>query len=166
MMETAANLAERLKVEGEKTLAFFQGIEQDQYERMIYTEGSQWTIRKILAHFVSAEAAFLSLIHNMKSTGKGAPEGFDIDQFNEREVEDMHTVSSPELVERFASLRVKTVELVKQVSENELSQIGRHPFFGMVTLEDMIKLIYRHNQIHQRDIRRNLASAHGADIVE
>jgi hypothetical protein len=31
---------------------------------------------------------------------------------------------------------------------------GRHPFLGRAPLSEIIKIIYRHNQIHLREIRQ------------
>jgi hypothetical protein len=37
-----------------------------------------------------------------------------------------------------------------------LEKTGRHPFLGVTTLREMIKMIYIHNQTHYRDLRRVL----------
>jgi hypothetical protein len=44
---------------------------------------------------------------------------------------------------------------------DDLAKQGRHPFLGTASLSDMIKLMYMHNQIHIRDIRRMLADSEG-----
>jgi uncharacterized damage-inducible protein DinB len=152
--EQAARLSDRLRSEGEKTLAFFSGLTPEQHELPVYTEGAQWTVRQILAHFVSAEAAFLSLVGDITSGGRGAPEGFNIDHFNDREVAQKQEMQSTELLEQFSTLRRRTIEVVDELSDGDLAKMGVHPFLGLVPLIDMIKLIYRHNQIHMRDIRR------------
>jgi hypothetical protein len=38
----------------------------------------------------------------------------------------------------------------------DLANTGRHPFLGWVAVEDIIKMLYRHDQIHLRDLRRLL----------
>jgi hypothetical protein len=42
------------------------------------------------------------------------------------------------------------------MSQNDLERIGRNPFLGEVPLVEIVKLIYRHNQIHLRDLKRLL----------
>jgi hypothetical protein len=154
MIGAAPQLAERLSLEGEKTLAFFASLQPEQYQRSIYTEGTQWNPRQILAHFVSAEAGFQSLIENILAGGQGVQEGFDIDRFNEKEVSAMLELPVSELVDRFSAVRIRTVDVVRQLSDEDLARSGRHPFLGLVPVESMVKLIYRHNQMHLRDIRR------------
>jgi hypothetical protein len=58
------------------------------------------------------------------------------------------------LIDQFKRLRQETIELVLNMNTSDLEKQGRHPFFGMAALEDIIKLIYRHGQIHLRDIRK------------
>ena len=60
-------------------------------------------------------------------------------------------------MQRYARVRRATVEKVRSIQDPDLERIGRHPYLGMATLTDIIKLIYRHNQIHQRDFRKMLA---------
>jgi hypothetical protein len=46
--------------------------------------------------------------------------------------------------------------LLDEIALTDLQLRGYHPWFGDSQLEDMLKLIYRHNIIHLRDIRRAL----------
>jgi hypothetical protein len=43
---------------------------------------------------------------------------------------------------------------VAGLSEADLQKTGRHPFLGETSLAEMIKMVYRHNQIHYRDLRK------------
>jgi hypothetical protein len=78
----------------------------------------------------------------------------DIDEFNEREVGGMADRTIGDLLPEFERLRIETVDLVRGMREADLSREGRHPFFGRSSLEKLLKLVYRHNMIHLRDIRR------------
>lgn len=149
-------IIKRLTSEGGAALAFFRGLEKEHWEGRIYSEGSQWTVRQVLCHFVSAEDGFLRLARDILSGGEGAPEGMDIDVFNEREVSAMDTRTPEGLLSEFERLRGETVTLVRAIDEADLDRVGRHPFFGRSSLEKLFKLIYRHNMIHLRDVRRVL----------
>jgi hypothetical protein len=153
MADTPQRLAERLQTDGEKTAMFFHALLPDDWTHPVYTIGGQWAIHQVLAHFVSAEASFVELIDNINQGGQGVPEGFDIDAFNEDQVADLASSTPDHLLERFIYLRQLTVQLVGGLSQKDLEKTGRHPFLGVVPLEDIIKLIYRHNQIHLRDLR-------------
>lgn len=150
-------LAERLRSEIDKTLAFFDGLAPEDWQVSIYTEGTCWTPERILAHFVTAEKGFVRLLQNVIAGGTGVDEGFDIDEFNERQVAKIRDVPRGELFQMFKETRDKTVALVSSMAAEDLEKTGRHPFLGNAPIETMVKLIYRHNQIHQREIRKVLA---------
>lgn len=158
MTDSAEWLAERLRTEGKKTVDFFQGLTGSQWTLRVYTEGSQWTIRQVLAHFVATENAFDLLIRDILAGGPGAPPDFDIDRYNESRVRNMEGSELDELLAIFTSLRSSSVRLVEQMTSEDLQKRGRHPWLGETMMLDIIKLLYRHNQIHQRDIRKILSS--------
>ena len=65
MADTALFLADRLETEGAKSLEIFRALLPEHWELTVYTDGSAWTIRQLLAHFVTAEAGFLVLIDDI-----------------------------------------------------------------------------------------------------
>ncbi len=154
MSDTPAFLAERLRVEGDKTIAFFSGLKPEQWQETVYTEGETWTIRSVLAHYVTAERGFLTIFSSVRDGGPGVSDDFDIDRFNASQQRKTRELSPAELLESFKIIRAQMVELVSSLSDDDLKKEGRHPFLGPATLSEMIKLVYRHNQIHFRDIRK------------
>lgn len=155
MTETSpAWLAERLKKEGEKVVAYFTALTDDQWNIEVYTEGDTWTIRNVLAHFVTSERGLLKLFEQIRQGGLGATEDFSIDHYNARQQEKTRDMTSLELLEQFIEVRANAAEWVSSLSETELSIEGRHPFLGQVPLVEMIKMLYLHNQIHFRDFRK------------
>jgi len=154
MTDTPSFLAERLRVEGEKTIAYFSFLGDEKWNLEVYTENSTWTVRNILVHFITAEQGFIQLFKDVLVGGKGAREDFDIDRFNASQQERMQEVSPRELVVLFSSVRSEMIALVSGLNQDELLLQGRHPFLGPTTLCEMIKTVYRHNQIHHRDLRK------------
>jgi uncharacterized damage-inducible protein DinB len=152
--DTTDSLSTRLVNEGEKTFDFFASLSNEQLERTVYSEGACWNVRQILAHFVSAEMAFLELLSDVLAGGMGAPEGFDIDTFNQKKVATLQDASVSDLLDQFRELRQQTSSTVSQIGPETLERTARHPFLGIAPLVAIIKLIYRHNQIHLRDVRR------------
>ncbi len=157
MVETPEFLAGRLSDEGERVTQFFNGLAPKEWEVQIYASGACWTPRQILAHFAITEANICLLIKDILSGGSGVSEVFDLDAFNERNVAAWESLPPEELLARFADKRRKTVVMVQQMSPADLQKIGRHPFLGVVPLVDIIRLMYRHNQIHLREIRHVLS---------
>jgi len=155
MPDTPAHLSERMLSEGHKTFEFFRALTPEQWSLTIYTEGSEWAVRDVLAHFVSAESGMTRLVESILTGGAGTPDDFDLNAYNERKVAGLKGVSTGDLLAQFASMREKSAALARRLSPDDLLRTGRHPWLGVATIADILKMMYRHNQIHQRDIRRS-----------
>ena len=155
-MSEVAELVQKLKSEGEKYAAIFADLADDQWQKEVYTEGSVWTVRSILAHLVTAERGFTKLLPSIRDGGPGASEDFDIDRYNASQQEKTRELTPRELLEQYKSVRAEMVAWVSSLDEADLDKTGRHPFLGHTTLREMIKLIYLHNQLHYRDLRKVL----------
>jgi hypothetical protein len=157
MQNTVNKLAEKLQIEGEKTMEIFRSFQSEDWDRLIYSDGADWKVRNILAHFVVTEIYIPNLIRDILQGGQGVSENFDLDLFNQAKVSELVDLSPGELLELFISSRAETIQLVLHLSNSDLTKQGRHPFLGITNLEEIIQLIYRHTQIHQRDLRRILS---------
>jgi uncharacterized damage-inducible protein DinB len=152
-------LLERLELEGEKAIQFFESLDEDSWTIPIYTEGAEWTCHQILAHFVSVERAFLWLINNIVKGGTGSPEDFDLDQFNREEVRALQVQSSNDLLTAFKAERLVTIDRTSSLHPDDLLKEGNHPWFGLLSITAILRLLYQHNLLHIRDIRRTLSAS-------
>jgi uncharacterized damage-inducible protein DinB len=155
-MSETAELAQKLTSEGEKLSGFFQSLSELQWRTEVYTEGSIWTIRNILAHLVTAERAFVKLFDAIREGGPGVSEDFSIDRYNARQQEKTRELSAEELLAQYRAVRAEMVQFVRTLEDADLEKIGRHPFLQQTTLREMIKMVYLHNQIHYRDLKKVL----------
>jgi len=156
MTDAPKFLAERLKVEGDKLFSIFEDLTDAQWQNEVYSEGTTWNIRNVLAHFVTSERGFLNLFVNILEGGIGASDDFSIDLYNARQQEKTKDLTPDLLLEQFKSVRAQMITWTSSLTEEDLRIEGRHPYLGQVPLADMIKMVYRHNQIHYRDIRKVL----------
>jgi hypothetical protein len=157
MNDELAHIRRRLADEGEKTVAYFNGLTLEEWEQQIYQTGSQWRVREVLAHFISAEKAYQKYLGNVLEGGRGAPEDMDIDEFNESEVPAVQG-SPVELIDKFNKVRIDTLKLTENLDEADLSRIANHPWFEDKEIRWYLKLLYRHNTMHRMDIRKALRS--------
>lgn len=155
-MSETAELAEKLKSEGERMVAFFSELTDEQWSGEVYTEGTTWTIRNVLAHFVTSERGLLKLFERIRTTGEGAAEDFSIDRYNATQQERTKDLPPAELLEQYKQIRAETVQWVSSLKDEELEIKGRHPFLGETVIREMVKMWYIHNQLHNRDVKRAL----------
>lgn len=155
-MSEVNELAEKLKTEGEKFTGFFTSLNGDQWQTEVYTEGTTWTIRNILSHFVTSERGLVKLFEQIRQGGSGSSEDFSIDRYNARQQEKTKDLTPVELLEQYKSVRADSIVWVSGLQDPELEIEGRHPWLQQTTLREMIKMLYIHNQIHYRDLRKVL----------
>ncbi len=158
MSDKRTLIQKRLRDEGAKLLVVFETLTPEEWQTVIYTDGMTWTIKDLLAHQVSAEGEFQYYGRDVLNGGEGAPAGFDINAFNNREVAATAPRTPEQLLADFRSTRQTTIDLVATIRDDQFALQGRHPFFGMMTVEDLFKLIYRHNMLHARDICKALGT--------
>lgn len=153
-----AKLVERLELEGKKTVNFFETLESEYWNIPIYIEDEVWTIHQILAHFVSVERAFQVLVQDIQAGGIGAPRDFDLDRFNHEQVQALQDQSRDDLLTMFQTERATTIKRASHFDDGDLLKVGNHPWFGDMSVSAILRLLYQHNMIHIRDIRRTLSS--------
>ena len=135
-------------------VAYFTPLTDEQWKAEVYTEGATWTIRSVLAHFVTSERGLLRLFQTIREGGPGAAEDFSIDYYNARQQEKTKDLAPQVLLDQFVTVRANTVKWVSGLSDEDLEIEGRHPFIGQTQLVEMLKMLYLHNQLHFRDFRK------------
>lgn len=155
-MSELNELADKLTSEGEKFSALFAGLTETQWQTKVYTEGETWTLRNVLSHFVTSERGLVRLFEQIRLGGAGSPDDFSIDRFNASQQQKTKDLSPQELLEQYKAIRADSIAWTLSLSESDLEKQGKHPFIGMTTIREMIKMLYLHNQIHYRDMKKVL----------
>jgi uncharacterized damage-inducible protein DinB len=155
-MSESAELAEKLKSEGEKFVSVFAGLSDEQWQIEIYTEGTTWTIRNILSHFVTSERGLLKLFERIRQGNAGSPDDFSIDRYNAAMQARTQELTPQQLLEQFKAIRAESVAWTSGLSEDDLQKRGRHPFLGIAPIREMIRMLCIHNLNHYRDMKKVL----------
>lgn len=156
MSDLARRLSVSLEREGKKTVAFFEALADTDWAVQVYRDGDAWTVHDLLAHFTEVEGSIPRLIARILEGEAGVAEDFDIDRWNARYTTEMSAHDRDYLLAEFARRRAATGDMVRAFTDQDLEVSGRHPFLGSSQVKDMLKLMYVHLQIHQRDIRKAL----------
>lgn len=155
-MSEITQLAEKLQAEGEKIVSIFSGLTDDQWKQEVYTEGTTWTIRNVLSHFVTSERGLIKLFEQIRQGGSGAADDFSIDRYNAAMQERTKEATPPELLEQYRQIRANSIAWVSGLKDEELEIMGRHPFLEITTIREMIKMLYIHNMTHYRDMKKSI----------
>jgi len=155
-MSETAELAEKLKLEGDKFVSIFSALTDEQWQTEVYTEGATWTMRNVLAHFVTSERGLLKLFEQIRQGGPGAADDFSIDRYNAAMQARTKEATPQELIEQYKQVRANAIAWVSGLADSELEITGRHPFLGQTVIREMIKMLYIHNLTHYRDMKKAL----------
>ena len=155
-MSELDELADKLRTEGDKFTALFAGLKDDQWQAEVYTEGETWTLRNVLSHFVTSERGLVRLFEQIRLGGAGAADDFSIDRYNAAQQQKTKDLSRQDLLEQYKAVRADSIAWTLSLSELDLEKQGKHPFLGMTSIREMIKMLYLHNQIHYRDMKKVL----------
>lgn len=155
-MSEIIELSEKLKSEGEKIYGIFSAFKDSQWNAEVYTEGATWTIRSVLSHLVTSERGLIKLFEKIRLGGEGASLDFSIDRYNASMLARTQELTPEELLDQYKLVRAESVAWTSALSESDLEIQGRHPFLGMTTIREMLKMLYIHNQIHYRDLKKAL----------
>ena len=155
-MSETAELAEKLKTEGERMLQFFSELNDTDWSKEVYTEGTTWSIRNVLSHYVTSERGLVKLFESIRRGGIGAADDFSIDRYNAAQQEKTKEFTPAELLEHYKEVRANSVAWVASLKDEELEITGRHPFLNETVIREMIKMLYIHNQLHYRDVKKSL----------
>ena len=127
-------LAKRRRSEGEKMTAYFAALDDADWEKEVYTEGTTWTVRNVLVHFVTAEQGFLKLFPTIVEGGEGSSKDFDVDRYNASQQKKTESLSPQELLEKFQEIRAKMAAWTETLSAEDLLKEGRHPFLEEILM--------------------------------
>ena len=148
------DLVARLNKGARKTADFFGGLTDEQCHQVLYESPLRWTLRNLLAHFLSAEVALLRIGQDIAAGGPGAPQGFDYDEFNAQEQIRLASLPPATLLTELAAARAATIAWLSGLDDADLDRVGQHPALGQVNLEILINAMYGHQLMHVRDIQR------------
>lgn len=141
----------RLRKGMRKTNEILGPLTPEEWNTVLYSEPYPWTVRDLLAHFLSAEEGLRRIGEDIAAGGRGAPEGLDYDHYNAEEQERLAGIPAEELLADLHAARQQTIAWVETLEEEDLDREGYHPALGKIDLETLINAIYGHQLIHMRD---------------
>lgn len=156
MTDRRSDIVAELEKGLEASISFFTSLSPDRLKVQVYHDTPYWTVRQVLAHFVTIEGSMHRLFRNILSGGPGTPEDFDLDRFNLTQPRKLDGLTLDELIDRFRAVRKETISIVEGMSEKDLDRVGRHAYHGQGTLERFIRWASEHNRIHEDDVRKAL----------
>ncbi len=96
-----------------------------------------WTAKQILAHLAARQATY-DVLMQMAGSERAVGSGFDIDAWNQKQVDERQDKSRDALLEEFRATHERLAERVRAMPDAELSRTVVFPR-GPVTLGDVLR---------------------------
>ena len=152
MKDRRTDIIAELEKNLKDSIEFFRSLSPGELGIQVYEDGAKWTVKQVLAHFVTIEGTMQWLFKDILAGGPGSPEDFDVDRFNRSQPKKLDGLSIDELIAQFKSVREDTVSIVKAMADADFDREGQHAFHGHGKLERFIRWTYEHVHLHLDDI--------------
>ena len=127
------------------TLELVQAI--DDNTRRTRPSRGEWSVHEQLAHLAEMEPIWLSWALQIASD-PGVEVG-DPGPTPTLSVDTADQSSLRELEVRLSGARERTLRSIAELSPWEFSRVGRHRWFGQMSVLQCLRAIYRHDRVHQ-----------------
>ncbi len=131
-------------------------LNEEQLQTPVISEGLTWNVLDIVAHILENERAMSIHVHKIRQGRETVPENFDLEKWNAGLKERMEPRPLEDMLTDLEQARVKTLEVLASIKEEEWDLQGHHPLRSRITIEQYYETIAGHDSWHARDIRKAL----------
>ncbi len=156
MSERKVAIRRHLEQTRAEVLAIASQLREDDWEKPVQGEGGKWTARQVLAHLAAAEIGQMSRIQRVLAGERYMPEGFNLDVWNERQIQKRENQRVEDILKDLEASRQALLQLLDSLSEEQLDIEGQHAIGAMMTVEQMFYHLGNHERDHAAELRRAL----------
>ncbi len=143
---------EILKMLETSHVAMMAQLNEIDKQRKIYP---LWTIREIVAHLSGWDDAAIGFVSALlKGEPPPTPAMRGADVYNEETVSTREGLSYDHIVREYVNTRAKLIELVRQITEEMVTQKSVLPWGGEGSLEGIVQVFGPHEMEHAMDVKK------------
>jgi len=158
-LEKKEAIKARLAATREEWFAALRGLTDEQWNAVAYsTEGGEWRVVDVLRHVADSERGMTAMMAQVRAGGGGVPDDFDLNRWNRRVVTKLQDKSAEELLAGMEENRAALFAFIDSLEDEDWDKKGRHASGHIMTIEQVCKLIARHERDHLAEIRAALDS--------
>ena len=150
---TVEQLTDKLKSVRVNLLKSIEGLPDDDITQEIGTNGWK-SIKDIILHLASGERGMLTVARQCLAGQRVSYEGFDLDRWNERQVEKKRHLSVAEALAELQAVREDSLTTLRELTPEQLRMPAAHPFWGDVTVGQLFRIMSIHDELHRRDVEQ------------
>lgn len=125
-------------------------------EEMAQAPEGEWSIREILHHIGIGEDANVKLAQRALAGNPVTMDDFELDRWNVEQVSQYTDQPAGEALQRMQSVRQRTLDTLRSLSDDDLTTTLDHPGWGEMTVGQLFRALGTHDLMHRRDILKRL----------
>ncbi len=126
------------------------------WETPVQAEDRHWTTKQMMLHLATSETGQIATGKAIAAGQPTVPEDFDLNRYNNRQVEKNKDKQLPEILFGLAESRQKLLAFLDEVTEEDLDKRGRHARGDVLSLEQLFYRVGEHEAEHAAIIQKAL----------
>lgn len=146
--EKKSAIKAKLSAIREETVDFVSGLNDEDWQRLAYGEGSEWTLADMFRHIVDSERGMIGTMNSIRKGGEGVPADFDLARWNQRVVNKLADKTPLQLFEEMGENRIQLFGFIDELNDDDWEKRGRHASLRIMSIEEICHLIGDHERMH------------------
>lgn len=121
------------------------------------TENPGWSVRDTIAHLASSEAGLIATAKRIAGGEPSPRPGFDLDAYNQRQVEKRRGQATDELLSELAESRREMLATLAALTDEQLAMEGKFSSGLPTNVFGVFRRIGEHERLHSEQIREAIA---------
>ncbi len=140
----------------EELLELVGQLQPADWDKPVQTVDGGWTVKQMMLHLATSETGQIATGKAIAAGQPTVPDDFDLNRYNNRQVEKNKGKQPPEILFGMAESRQKLLAFLDEVSEADLEKRGKHARGDVISLEQLFYRISEHEGEHTVQIKQAL----------
>ena len=154
--ERKHELRDYLNATREPLLTLIASFQPEDWDRKVQGDDGQWSVKQVLLHLATSETGQTGTAKAIIEGKPTVPDDFDLNRYNNRQVERIAAKTPPEILFGMAESRQKLLALLNELTEADMAKRGKHARGDVLTLEQLFYRIGEHEADHTVLIKQAL----------
>ncbi len=141
----------------EHLLEIIGQLQPEDWEKVVQSSEGGWTVKQALLHLATSETGQIGTGKAIANGQPTVPDDFDLNRYNNRQVEKNKDKQPAEILFGMAESRQKLLTFLEEVPDEALDKRGKHARGDVISLEQLFYRIGEHEADHAAEIKRALA---------
>jgi len=138
----------------EELLEVIGQLDTADWDRPVQSAEGGWTVKQAMLHLATSESGQIGTGKAIAAGQPTVPDDFDLNRYNNRQVEKNKDKQPAEILFGMAESRQKLLAFLDEASAEDLDKRGKHARGDVISLEQLFYRIGEHEAGHTAEIKK------------